>query len=378
MTTTDAERFGICLAGIAEIYDRRLSDATIVLYFRALQDFPIEIVEGAFDQFLKSDDSRSFPRPGQIRSIVEGTQAERDAHAWLTLEAAIRRVGIHQSVIVEDRALAAAIVRTFGSWVYACQYRRDSDMVGWSMRRKDFIAAYSIARRQGTGGDPVLLAGLCEQENRQSGFLPPRTWYGAVLADGRIESRRLDVNKETGLPAASLRDALALPEPQMPKTLALPAPDDEKMIDIRAALANDLAALGALSFESLGKPLGSSVAELTDVEYEQRIRKLRQQAVSINADSDLTTSEPVHPTETGGDGYRADRAADSRRAVAGTDDGVPVRGTTRTELARGSGVADVDDPVRARGGRVRKRDPRRAGKLDHKAGQRGKTKGRVR
>lgn len=374
MIAADAERFGQVLATVAEFYDRKLSDGLIVMFFRALEEFEIETVEHAFNRFLASSDSKMFPRPAQILDIIRGSDAERDALAWLTLDAAVRKIGLYPSVIVEDPALAQAIKMTFGEWWQACQVRYN-DPIGWNARRRDFAAMYAIARRQATGTGPVLLHGQCDRENGVTGWYPKRTVYGAILRDGKAESRYLAVDVRTGLPAASLREALALPEPAQ-ALAALPEHREEAPPKTRAEFEAELKAYAARREMPKSKRGTETDRQLfeSDAARRDRLDELRQQARVIHADRTDETAGTVHVAPDGETVGRHDRDPDLSGRSPETGDGTSLRKGDRPELARGSGVAGVSDPVRDRRRRVRERDSLRAGKLEESQRRKGRTR----
>lgn len=368
MNTSDADRFAGMLAAVAELYDRRLPDALIVMFFRALEAYDLDVVEAAFNKFLQSSESKiGFPKPANIRDIIEGSDAERESLAWITLETAVRKIGPYSSVLIEDGALAQAITMTFGAWWKAALARYEhGDGYGWSGKRKDFAAMYRIARRNGNV-QPMIMAGQCEHENRLSGWFQTHAHYGTIRLDGRIESRYLAVDQHTGYPALSARQALELPSADVDRR-ALPAHDYESAPPkTEAEFRAELKQFAKRRSIDVPREIAFDENQVID-----RIAELRQQSRVINADapSHRKTGESVHDAPGGESDRRGDRTPNPGGGTPGTGSGVLLRDTDRPELARGSGVAGVPDPVRARGKRVRKRDSLRAGKLDNKARKR--------
>jgi hypothetical protein len=368
MTGNDADRFTALLATVGEFYDVTVSEARATLYFRTLMDFEYPIVEAAFGQYMRTDASKyGFPKPAHIREIVEGSQSDQEAVAWMAVNDAIRRFGSWQSIIVADPSLADAIVRTFGSWMACCAAATENSYL-WEQKRKEFVAAYRIARkiaRRST--EPVLLTGLAEVQNRSIGRFPKRQPYGVILLDGRTEDRYLDINTQNGLPAAMLSHVLALPAI---KQRALPArreeqetgPDisAEKFVSIQDAIARILA---AKQFPQKMARVDRRQAE--DTRDEAGRRRIREQAKQHGADVQAQQTSGAVRARKAATARNANHTSDHGGKPAATGTGVSVRKTSRKKMGRGSRVAGVEDSVRAGRQRVRQRDPLRAGQLDN-------------
>lgn len=81
MEAEDARRFAACIAALAVATRGELDDPTIELYFRALEDVPIDLLEAASVELAKT--STFFPRPAEWRkavdTILDRTDRLRDA-----------------------------------------------------------------------------------------------------------------------------------------------------------------------------------------------------------------------------------------------------------------------------------------------------------
>lgn len=366
----DAEAFARLLELVGEITDTTVSASRVTMYFGALQRYDYPIVQQAINQHVAV--SAYFPKPAEIRNIIEGTEAERESNIWLALDEAIRKIGVWQSVIVADPVLAAAIIRVWGSWIAMCAFRNENEEFLWNSKRRDFIAAYKIAAKDPRRyDDPVLLAGHCERENQQTGRFPSRQHYGAILLDGRVETRYLDINSSTGLPALPLKECLTL-QPASTRLALQAVPEGETgneldATDARSAIEQALQRLVATkTFPERG------IVTKDDPDAERRA-VLREQAKAINGEVESTQppTNDVRPTKNGRAG-KSNRATDSRGGTAGTDGGIRVRDRDRSKVGGGLRVAGVPDPARDRGGRVRERGELRAGLVDNKKGRRRK------
>jgi hypothetical protein len=355
---TDAKPFSDLLTAVAEFYDQTVSAARSTMFFGALNEYDFDVVVAAFNQYLQTDAAKyGFPKPIHIKEIIEGSEAERDANIWLALDEAIRKIGVWQSLVLADPFFAAAILRVWGTWVACCEYRANADDILWNSRRKDFVAAYRLAKKVGvSSAEPRLLFGYCDQQNRETGRFPKRTAMGAILLDGTVEARYVDIDIKTGLPASSLADVLALPSPKPRHLARLLAAGESFEVgevhdlvafdEIRPQLQEQIAhALRDRVFPD-ARPGGEA-----DPDRERRAF-LKAQADTIDAEtrrgeqSDREATEHVRAPATAG-AEQSDRTADSSGGTAEAGDGIPVREGARAELESGHGVADVEDSVRA-------------------------------
>jgi len=69
MEAEDATRFAACIAALAVATRGELDDPTIELYFRALEDVPIDLLEAASIELART--AQWFPRPAEWRRAVD-------------------------------------------------------------------------------------------------------------------------------------------------------------------------------------------------------------------------------------------------------------------------------------------------------------------
>src|SRR5262245_39174582 len=112
-TKTETQAFGVLLYAIGELYNDPVSTARAELYCGALEDLPFADVKLATERALKT--AKFFPKPAELRELVEG-RVEDDAElAWLALQREIRRVGYLGTPRLDARVLRAA-EGLFGGW----------------------------------------------------------------------------------------------------------------------------------------------------------------------------------------------------------------------------------------------------------------------
>ena len=162
MTDADRSVFAGALHMLAETFNESISDLRAEGYFQALIDLPLEVVKVAI--FAAMRDRTFFPRPVELRKLVEGDpEAQADA-AWSALMREIHRAGYIGTPTFEDPQVLRAIVDVWGSWSRLCQTLpgEGPELVGWI---KQFKGAY---RSAGVRADHDRLLGDCPPDVRKT------------------------------------------------------------------------------------------------------------------------------------------------------------------------------------------------------------------
>lgn len=178
MTPEDFAVFSARLVELGELFDAKLSESKQLLYFQALQDLPVEAVDGALIQAVRG--CKFFPKPVELRAFIVGDDEDHAEQAWLEFKQLARQIGGYSSPTFEDPALADALVAVFGSWEGACWTDFSPEM--WSSKRKEFGRVYRAIRTRGETA-PKQLAGFFERENALRGYVEPTHGNGLPAAD---------------------------------------------------------------------------------------------------------------------------------------------------------------------------------------------------
>ena len=118
MTQQNLSEFARLCAVMGEAFGKPVNTSLIEIYFRMLKDFSVEQVTSAVEQAIAK--KKFFPKVAELRELIEGNPEDRAANAWAAfLEAAAN--GGTASVQFSDKATAAAMDATFGSWLEACR-----------------------------------------------------------------------------------------------------------------------------------------------------------------------------------------------------------------------------------------------------------------
>jgi len=83
MTPNDQSQFIRLLRTLAEVYDRKLTDGVVELYLSVLRDLSIEQLTRACD--VASRECKFFPKPVELRELVQDSATERAERAWWSL-----------------------------------------------------------------------------------------------------------------------------------------------------------------------------------------------------------------------------------------------------------------------------------------------------
>jgi len=120
------EEFMKAMTILSEVYDRPLSRAALLIYYRLLEKYPWEKVKAALETVLKT--CRFFPRPAEIISLIEGRDEEAEIlSAWKELLKEIREKGSWSENPFRERKdersrRIAEIVEVLGGWKACCEW----------------------------------------------------------------------------------------------------------------------------------------------------------------------------------------------------------------------------------------------------------------
>ena len=142
MTEQDRGDFATLMLGLGETYGEPVSDARMEIYFSALSDIDLSTLRKAATAHVRM--SKFFPRPAELRDVLEGSQEDRAELAWMTVPAIVRRFGFYREPEREDwhdAATRRAALELYGGWKALCSSlpAEGPELLGY---RKAFIAAY--------------------------------------------------------------------------------------------------------------------------------------------------------------------------------------------------------------------------------------------
>lgn len=143
MTEHDREPFAEALMALGEAFNEPVSTVRAEGYFDALQEFTLAQVNTGARLALRT--CRFFPKPVELRELIEGDVTAAADAAWGAVLEQIRRVGYMGTPTLDDRTLRA-VRELWGSWRRLCETLpvEGPELVGWV---KQFKTVYGSVER---------------------------------------------------------------------------------------------------------------------------------------------------------------------------------------------------------------------------------------
>lgn len=178
-TKTDERAFLEVLFALGEVYETPVSTIRGEMFMRLVEDLPFEAVKAAAAEHGRR--SPFFPKPGDLRVLVEGNLDDRAELGWLAMIREVRRVGYTGKPTWTDPIAQRAAEGLFGSWRRLCESlpADGPELLGY---RKQFVALYAATARQA-----------------QQGVLPPSRDEARERLDGlkrELQARGLPTGKK--------------------------------------------------------------------------------------------------------------------------------------------------------------------------------------
>lgn len=202
MKADDFEQFGQMLVAVADLYGKSISEFALGLYFKALKDFELPVIQQALERYIKNPDSGQFmPKPADLIRMLQGSSIDSSMAAWAKVDKAVRQVGSYASVVFDD-ALIHRVIVDMGGWVSLGTKTEDE----WPFVQRDFQNLYKgyAHRSEQPEYDPVLI-GMSDLHNTSEGFAksPPR-----LIGDTHQAQLVMQSGTSTQLKVVSLSQAI--------------------------------------------------------------------------------------------------------------------------------------------------------------------------
>lgn len=136
MTAHDRLEFAKAMMVLGETFNEHVSTVRAAAYFDALSDLTIEQVMVAIH--LATRTVRMFPRPIDLRELIEGSPDANADTAWCAVMEEIRRVGYMGTPTFSDERTLRSVHETWGSWRQLCKTLpgEGPELVGWMKQFK--------------------------------------------------------------------------------------------------------------------------------------------------------------------------------------------------------------------------------------------------
>jgi hypothetical protein len=143
MTEIDREPFAAALFALGDTFNEPMTRVRAEGYFDALSDYTLPQVNAAVRLSLRR--CKFFPKPAELRELIEGDAEAASDAAWGAVLREIRRVGYIGTPDLEERTLRA-IRELWGSWQRLCERlpAEGPELLGWI---KQFKQVYGSVER---------------------------------------------------------------------------------------------------------------------------------------------------------------------------------------------------------------------------------------
>jgi hypothetical protein len=191
------ERFLFAMSMLAEACGVEATTMKIKVYAQGLDDIPVNDIENACRQIIRTRTTASFPKVAEIRETIHGKATDKAVLAALTIEKATSK-GSYCSIVFEDPYIHATI-NALGGWEHICDISAMPDE--WKFFKKDIERTYAAMIAKPLASDvPLRLSGYYERTNSSAGFdlnkhRPKVEYVGDLL---KIEQWRSQVKQLQG------------------------------------------------------------------------------------------------------------------------------------------------------------------------------------
>jgi hypothetical protein len=183
MKNNEMEAFVEILTGALEVYSQKTSKLVIDVWWRALENYDLNVVVKAFgDHIVDTDVGQFAPKPANIIRNIDGSRETRAMLAWAKVYKAVRSVGGGSTVCFDDRFIHATI-GDMGGWSKLCVIEEDE----MTFKSREFEKRYNSYSKHGVNEYPRKLMGTHETQNLAQGFME---FISAPVTIGDIEQCR--------------------------------------------------------------------------------------------------------------------------------------------------------------------------------------------
>lgn len=168
MTYEDKARFAALMAGVAEVYTKKMTTQLLGIYWRALEHFDYYDIETACNVHVAKNTSQQggfMPKPSDITRYIEGDNEIRALQALSKVESAMRHLGSYSSVAFDD-PIIHAVLDDMGGWVRYCGCKENEI----PFQANQFIKRYQGYLYRKLDRYPRYLIGIVERSYELHGF----------------------------------------------------------------------------------------------------------------------------------------------------------------------------------------------------------------
>ena len=169
MLDQDKPQFEALMNASASMYGKQAPEINPVLlkmYFNALDRFPYEDVQSAFEAHIRNpDNGQFFPKPADIIRFMDGNSETKSGEAWTKVDKAIRTIGSYQNIVFDD-PIIHAVIADMGGWIQLCKVTNDE----YPFKKNEFSKRYTGYVGRTMKDYPKMLIGISQSSNDSRGL----------------------------------------------------------------------------------------------------------------------------------------------------------------------------------------------------------------
>lgn len=167
MIERDRPEFAEIVATVYGFYGRDATPSALDIWWGAMRPFDLAAVRKAFGQHVMNPDTGQFlPKPADVVKMLGGSTLDSALVAWTKVDQAVRRIGVHHTVVFDD-PLIHRVIEEMGSWIVLGKCT-DKD---WPFRQNEFLNRYRSYKIRGEVPPyPPKLIGIIDGENTSKGY----------------------------------------------------------------------------------------------------------------------------------------------------------------------------------------------------------------
>jgi hypothetical protein len=188
MDKNDKITFFEIMTGMAEIFEREVSKASLEIYWQALRQFNMTEIKRATNYIIATRKYPGLPKPAEFIEYIHPPE-DIEAKAELATDNILNLLaaGDYRSFEINDPVLAMAIEH-LGGWEYVNRtFPRYADQArDQEFWLKNFKNVYKIFLKNPRPNPQMRIAGQLERDNKSKGYITDETGETVIglLADG--------------------------------------------------------------------------------------------------------------------------------------------------------------------------------------------------
>lgn len=156
MIQNDLQQFAKIMTVLGELYSKPITETLVEIYWRILQKYSIQSIQGAVNVYLNhEEEGRFMPKPADIIRHINEVHKKNAWDAWSKVESAVRHVGRYSCVAFDDPLIHYVIIK-MGGWSKMCSH----SISHIPTVANEFIENYTLHTKETPHDYPKYLRGI--------------------------------------------------------------------------------------------------------------------------------------------------------------------------------------------------------------------------